>query len=249
MPYSEQTVLSVRPWSDRTFSFTLNRPPGFEFASGEFVTLGLKRDGKLIARAYSIVSPATDPDLEFLSIYVPDGPLTSQLVHIRPGDSVWLNSKPTGSLTLAHVLPGRVLYMIATGTGLAPFMSLVRDPATFARFETVVLVHSVRTVAELAYRDELAARQSTAFRYVPTVTREPFEGERERGSALFLSGRLAESLGLPAVDPAHDRVMICGNPEMTREMTHALKERGWTLTNHRGVGNFSTELAFVTHHN
>ncbi len=247
MPYSEQAVLSVRPWSDKTFSFTVKRPPGFEFASGEFVTLGLKREGKLIARAYSIVSAANEPELEFLSIHVPDGPLTSQLVHVQPGDAVWLNSKPTGSLTLEHVLPGRVLTMIATGTGLAPFMSLVRDPATYARFETVVLVHSVRTVAELAYREELESRASGRFHYVPTVTREPF-ATPERGSVLFTSGRLFETLGLPPADPEHDRVMICGNPEMTRELTTHLKDAGWTLTNHKGIGNFSTELAFVTHH-
>lgn len=247
MPYTEQTVQSVRPWSDKTFSFTLSRPRDFDFASGEFVTLGLKRDGRLIARAYSIVSPAEAPELEFLSIHVPDGPLTSQLVHVQPGDAIWLNSKPTGSLTLEHVLPGRVLYMIATGTGLAPFMSLVRDPATRARFDAVVLVHSVRTVAELAYRDELEARADSRFHYVPTVTREPFDTPG-RGSTLFLSGRLADKLGLPAADSEHDRVMICGNPEMTREMTETLKSRGWTLTNHRGVGNFTTELAFVTHH-
>lgn len=247
MPYTEQTVQSVRPWSDKTFSFTLSRPQDFAFASGEFVTLGLKREGKLIARAYSIVSAANQPELEFLSIHVPDGPLTSQLVHVQPGDSVWLNSKPTGSLTLDHVRPGRVLIMIATGTGLAPFMSLVRDPQTYARFETVVLVHSVRTVAELAYRDELESRVNGRFHYVPTVTREPFPTP-ERGSVLFTSGALFEKLGLPAADPAHDRVMICGNPEMTREMTDFLKAAGWTLTNHRGVGNFTTELAFVTHH-
>ena len=247
MPYSEQAVLSVRPWSEKTFSFTLSRPQDFAYASGEFVTLGLKREGKLIARAYSIVSPADAPELEFLSIHVPDGPLTSQLAHVQPGDAVWLNSKPTGSLTLEHVKPGRVLYMIATGTGLAPFMSLVRDPATFERFETVVLVHSVRTVAELAYRAELEARADSHFRYVPTVTREPF-GTPERGSVLFESGALAARLGLPVVDPEHDRVMICGNPEMTRDMSLYLKNAGWTLTNHKGIGNFTTELAFVTHH-
>ncbi|MFN7087640.1 MAG: ferredoxin--NADP reductase [Burkholderiales bacterium] len=247
MPYTEQTVQSVRPWSDKTFSFTLSRPQDFAFASGEFVTLGLKREGRLIARAYSIVSAANQPELEFLSIHVPDGPLTSQLVHVQPGDSVWLNGKPTGSLTLDHVQPGRVLTMIATGTGLAPFMSLVRDPETHARFETVVLVHSVRTVAELAYRDELESRVNGRFHYVPTVTREPFPTP-ERGSVLFTSGALFEKLGLPAADPAHDRVMICGNPGMTREMTDFLKAAGWTLTNHRGIGNFTTELAFVTHH-
>ncbi|HQT30545.1 MAG TPA: ferredoxin--NADP reductase [Thiobacillus sp.] len=247
MPYSEQTVQSVRTWSDKTFSFTLSRPQDFAFANGEFVTLGLKREGKLVARAYSIVSTADRDHLEFLSIHVPDGPLTSQLVQVQPGSSVWVNSKATGSLTLNHVLPGRTLYMLATGTGLAPFISLVRDPATYAQFEQVVLVHSVRSVAELAYRAELETMGNPQLHYVPTVTRETF-ATPERGADLFRSGGLSHRLGLPQPDPEHDRVMICGNPEMTREMTTYLKDSGWTLTNHRGVGNFSTELAFVVHH-
>ena len=247
MPYSEQTVQSVRPWSDKTFSFTLSRPQDFSFANGEFVTIGLKREGKLVARAYSIVSTADHDHLEFLSIHVPDGPLTSQLVHIRPGDSVWVNSKATGSLTLNHVLPGRTLYMLATGTGLAPFMSLIRDPELYARYENVVLVHSVRTVAELAYRAEIEAMDNAQLYYVPTVTREPFPTP-ERGGDLFRSGMLSQRLGLPVPDPEHDRVMICGNPEMTRELTQHLKDAGWTITNHRGIGNFTTEIAFVVHH-
>ena len=247
MPYSEQTVQSVRPWSDRTFSFTLSRPGDFAFENGEFVTIGLKREGKLVARAYSIVSTADRDHLEFLSIHVPDGPLTSQLVHIRPGDSVWVNSKTTGTLTLNHVLPGRTLYMLATGTGLAPFISLIRDPGLYARYENVVLVHSVRTIAELAYRDEIEAMDQPRLHYVPTVTREAFSTP-ERGGDLFRSGALSQRLGLPAPDPGQDRVMICGNPAMTRELTRHLKDAGWTLTNHRGIGNFTTEVAFVVHH-
>lgn len=247
MPYSEQTVQSVRPWSDTTFSFTLSRPQDLNFENGEFVTIGLKREGKLVARAYSIVSTTDHDHLEFLSIYVPDGPLTSALVHIRPGDTVWVNNKATGSLTLNHVLPGRVLYMLATGTGLAPFMSLIRDPELYARYQTVVLVHSVRSEAELAYRDEIEAMNQPQLRYVPTVTQEPFPTP-ERGGDLFRSGELSQRLGLPAPDPEQDRVMICGNPEMTRELTHYLKEAGWTLTNHRGTGNFTTEAAFVIRH-
>lgn len=247
MPYSEQTVQSVRPWSDRTFSFTLSRPQDFMFENGEFVTIGLKREGRLVARAYSIVSTADRDHLEFLSIHVPDGPLTSQLVHIRPGDSVWVNSKSTGTLTLHHVLPGRTLYMLATGTGLAPFMSLIRDPALYERFEDVVLVHSVRTVAELAYRDEIGTLGHLRLHYVPTVTREPFPTP-ERGADLFRSGALSQRLGLPAPDPVQDRVMVCGNPEMTRELTRHLKDTGWTPTSHRGIGNFTTEVAFVVHH-
>jgi len=247
MPYSEQTVRSVRAWSNRTFSFTLSRPQDFAFENGEFVTLGLKREGKLVARAYSIVSTPDRDYLEFLSIHMPDGPLTSQLVRIRPGDSVWVNSKATGSLTLNHVLPGRTLYMLASGTGLAPFMSLIRDPELYARYEHVVLVHSVRTAAELAYRDEIEALADAKLHYVPTVTREPFPTP-QRGSDLFRSGELSQRLGLPAPDPAQDRVMVCGNPDMTRELTRHLKDAGWTPTNHRGIGNFTTELAFVVHH-
>src|SRR5574340_1044651 len=247
MPYSEQTVQSVRPWSDKTFSFTLSRPQDFSFENGEFVTIGLKREGKLVARAYSIVSTADHDHLEFLSIHVPDGPLTSHLVHIRPGDSVWVNNKTTGTLTLTHVLPGRTLYLLATGTGLAPFMSLIRDPQLYDRFEHVVLVHSVRTVAELAYRDEIEAMGQPRLYYVPTVTREPFPTP-ERGSDLFRSGMLSQRVGLPVPSPELDRVMICGNPDMTRELTRHLKDTGWTLTNHRGIGNFTTEFAFVVHH-
>ena len=247
MPYSEQTVQSVRPWSDKTFSFTLSRPQDFSFENGEFVTIGLKREGKLLARAYSIVSTADRDHLEFLSIHVPDGPLTSALARIRPGDSVWVNSKTTGTLTLNHVLPGRTLYMLSTGTGLAPFISLIRDPALYARFEQAVLVHSVRTVAELAYRNEIEALDQPQLHYVPTVTREPFSTP-ERGADLFRSAALSQRLGLPVPDPEQDRVMICGNPAMTRELTHHLKDAGWTLTNHRGVGNFTTEVAFVVHH-
>jgi len=145
------------------------------------------------------------------------------------------------------VLPGRTLYMLSTGTGLAPFISLIRDPALYARFEQAVLVHSVRTVAELAYRNEIEALDQPQLHYVPTVTREPFSTP-ERGADLFRSAALSQRLGLPAPDPEQDRVMICGNPAMTRELTHHLKDAGWTLTNHRGVGNFTTEVAFVVHH-
>jgi ferredoxin--NADP+ reductase len=238
-------VQSVRPWSDKTFSFTLSRPQDFAFENGEFVTIGLKREGKLVARAYSIVSTADRDELEFLSIHVPDGPLTSQLAQIRPGDSVWVNSKATGTLTLNHVLPGRTLYMLATGTGLAPFMSLIRDAELYARHENVVLVHSVRTVAELAYRAEIEALDNTRLHYVPTVTREPFP---RPNAVAICSVRGARSVSACLTPTPVDRVMICGNPAMTRELTRYLKDAGWTLTNHRGIGNFTTEIAFVVHH-
>jgi len=244
MAYTEQTVTSRRTWSDHTFSFTTTKPKDFHFENGEFVTLGLRSEGKLIARAYSIVAGNDADYLEFLSIHVPDGPLTSRLVHIREGDGVWVNDKPTGTLTLRHVLPGRNLYLLATGTGLAPFMCLVRSPKILEAFERVVLIHTVRNARELAYRDELDAQASDRFRYVPTVTREPFP-LGARGSDLFTTGQLFTTLGLPAADPEHDRVMLCGNPAMNRDMSNYLQQHGWTITNHKGIGNFTVEKAFV----
>jgi len=244
MAYSEQRVTSVHKWSEKTFSFTTTKPDGFNFKNGEFVTIGLRAEGKLIARAYSIVSTNDTNYLEFLSIYVPDGPLTSRLVHIREGDSVWINNKTTGSLTLNYVQPGRNLYLLATGTGLSPFMSLIRDPLTYDAYEKVVLVHTVRTIRELAYKDEIEAVSDDNLKYVPTVTREPFKNH-QRGSDLFKSGELFTQLDLPVGDPKFDRVMLCGNPNMNRDMTHFLEEQGWVMTTYRGVGNFTVEKAFV----
>jgi ferredoxin--NADP+ reductase len=247
MAYSEQRVTSVRKWSEKTFSFTTTKPNDFHFNNGEFVTIGLRAEGKLIARAYSIVSTNAVNHLEFLSIYVPDGPLTSRLVHIREGDSVWINNKTTGSLTLKYVQPGRNLYLLATGTGLSPFMSLIRDPRTYDAYDKVVLIHTVRTVRELAYKTEIETLSDEHLLYVPTVTREPFETQ-QRGADLFRSGEIFAQRGLPVADPDHDRVMICGNPNMNRDMTTYLEEQGWTMTTYRGVGNFTVEKAFVLHH-
>ena len=244
MAYTEQRITSIRKWSDKTFSFTTTRPQDFEFENGEFVTLGLRHEGKLIARAYSIVSTNDADYLEFLSIHVPDGPLTSRLVQVREGEGVLVNSKATGSLTLKHILPGRNLYMLATGTGVAPFISLIRDPALYANFEKLILVHTVRTQVELAYREEIQALCSERLLYVPTVTREPFETP-QRVTDLFLSGTLFTKLGIPEADPALDRVMICGNPHMLQELRKYLEGNGWTMTNHKGVGNLTVEKAFV----
>lgn len=248
MPYSQQAVTSVQKWSDKTFSLITTRPTDFEFENGEFVTIGLRPQGKLIARAYSIVSTNDQDYLEFLSIYIPQGPLTSHMARIQEGDAIWINSKSTGTLTLQHVKPGRHLYMIATGTGLAPFIALIRDSKTYENFEQVILVHSVRTVAELAYKSEIEAMNKPNLHYVPTVTREPFK-TTERGADLFRNDKLFTLLNLPPADPEQDRVMLCGNPDMNKEMTIYLKEQGWSLTNHRGIGNFTTELAFVIRDN
>jgi len=244
MPYSEQTVTAIHKWSDRTFSLKTTRPDDFTFENGEFVSIGLRPEGKLIARAYSIVSTNDDDYLEFLSIHVPEGPLTSRLAGIREGESIWINSKSTGTLTMGHVLAGRNLYMLSTGTGLAPFISLIHDTRLYERFEKVILVHSVRAVAELAYKQEIEALCNTQLYYVPTVTREPF-ATTARGADLFRSGELFNLLKLPVADPEQDRVMICGNPNMNKEMTEYLKSHGWTETSHRGIGNFTTEKAFV----
>jgi ferredoxin/flavodoxin---NADP+ reductase len=246
MAYTEQRVASLCRWSDKLFSFTISRPSNFQFENGEFVTLGLRHEGKLIARAYSIVSTNDADELEFLSIHVPDGPLTSRLTGIREGDGVWVNGKSTGSLTLRHVQPGRHLFLLATGTGLAPFLSLIRDSEVYRSYEKVILVHTVRTRNELAYQKQIVAMTNDRLLYLPTVTREPFETPG-RGSDLFRSGALFTRLGLAAADPEHDRVMLCGNPHMIREMTDYLKATGWTMTNFKGVGNFTVEKAFVLH--
>ena len=256
MPYSEQRITSTHRWSDKTFSFTTTRPEGLEFKNGQFVTLGLRPEGKLIPRAYSIVSEPEAEELEFLSIHVPDGALTSRLAKAGPGDPIWINTKVTGSLTFDYVQPGRTLYMLATGTGLAPFISLIRSPELFEHFDNAVLVHSVRTVEELAYRQEIESLISDRLRYVPTVTREnhdfacpiaqqPYDNN-QRGADMFRSGELSQILDLPPADPEHDRVMLCGNPAMNREMSEWLTEHGWTQTNYKGVGTFTVEQAFVT---
>ena len=244
MPYTQQRVTSIRQWSEKTFSFTTTRAENFQFENGEFVTLGLRPEGKLIARAYSIVSTNDADYLEFLSIHVPDGPLTSRLAQIREGDGVWINSKATGSLTLRYLQPGRNLYLLATGTGLAPFMCLIQDPEIYKAYERVILVHTVRTVPELAYRQEIEALAGDRLHYVPTVTREAFPTP-VRGADLFRSGELFTKLSLPEADPEFDRVMLCGNPHMNQEMTEYLQERNWTMTTYRGVGNFTVEKAFV----
>ena len=244
MPYAEQKITSLHRWSQNTFTFKTTRPDGFDFKNGEFVMLGLRPEGKLIPRAYSIVSTNRDNHLEFLSIQVPDGPLTSHLSQVDKGNSIWINTKTTGSLTLEHIQPGRHLYMLATGTGLAPFMSLIRAAEVFQLFERVILVHTSRLEHGLAYRDELTARCSDQFRYVPTVTREPFE-TTDRGADLFRSGELSNMLKLPFPDPEHDRVMLCGNPNMNKEMSEYLAQNGWTMTNYKGAGNFTVEQAFV----
>ena len=247
-------VLSVHHWTDRLFSFTTTRDASLRFANGNFTLIGMEVDGKPLVRAYSIASPNTQETLEFLSIKIPDGPLTSRLQHIQPGDTILAGHKPTGTLVVDYLLPGRRLYLFATGTGVAPFMAIVRDPATYERFEQVVLVHGCRLVAELAYRryltdelphdehlGEMVARQ---LKYYPTVTREPFQTQG-RITALIQSGQMARDLALPALDPQTDRAMICGSWEMLKSIKQVLVGRGFAEGSAARPGHFVVERAFV----
>ena len=252
--FLEERVLSVHHWTDRLFSFTTTRDPALRFSNGHFTMIGLRVDGKPLLRAYSIVSPNYEETLEFLSIKVPDGPLTSRLQHIQPGDSVIVGHKPTGTLLIDYLLPGKRLYLLGTGTGLAPFMSIIRDPDTYEKFDQVILVHGCRLVSELAYRDyitqELPQHEflgdmvSSQLKYYPTVTREPFPTQG-RIPELIESGRMARDLGLPDLHPQLDRVMLCGSPEMLKSIKEVLEKRGFKEGNTTTPGDFVVERAFV----
>lgn len=249
-----ETVLTVGHWTDRLFSFTCTRAPTLRFENGQFAMIGLMVDGKPLLRAYSMASANYEDHLEFLSIKVADGPLTSRLQHLRPGDRVLIGRKPTGTLLLGNLRPGRILYFLSTGTGLAPFMSLIRDPAAYDQCERLVLVHGCRNVAELAYADyikehlpghELLGELVRAkLSYYPTVTRERFHTEG-RVTELLRSGRMARDLDLPALDPAQDRVMICGSEEMLADLRTMLLERGFDEGHGGAAGDFVYEKAFA----
>jgi ferredoxin--NADP+ reductase len=250
-----ERVLSVHHWNDSLFSFRVTRDRGLRFANGQFVMIGLEVDGRPLTRAYSIASPNYEEHLEFFSIKVPDGPLTSRLQHLKEGDPIVVSKKPTGTLVLHDLKPGKHLYLLATGTGLAPFMSVIQDPETYERFERVVLVHGVRTVSELAYRDFISNRLAeneffgdearAKLIYYPTVTREPFANQG-RLTDLIESGKLSADIGLPELDPQHDRVMICGSPAMLRDCCELLDARGFRISRHIGEpGDYVIERAFV----
>ena len=252
--FNEEQVLSIHHWTDRLFTFTTSREPTLRFSNGHFTMLGLRVNNKPLLRAYSIVSANYEDHLEFLSIKVPDGPLTSRLQHVKPGDSVIVGRKPTGTLVIDYLLPGQRLYLLATGTGLAPFMSVVRDPQTYEKFEQIVLIHGVRKTDELAYHDlliehlpaheylgEMVRRQ---LRYYPTVTREPYKN-MGRVTHLIEDGKLFKDLQLPEMNPAEDRVMICGSPSMLRDLKAILQGRGFKEGNTTVPGDFVIERAFA----
>ena len=253
--FNEETVLSVHHWTDRLFSFTTTRDPSLRFSNGHFTMIGLrKEDGKPLLRAYSIASANYEEHLEFLSIKVPDGPLTSRLQNIKVGDTIIVGKKPTGTLVTDYLLPGKHLYLLSTGTGLAPFLSIVRDPETYERFDQVIVVHGVRQVEELAYHDMLTEHLpaheflgemvTDKLRYYPTVTRESYRN-MGRITELLQNGKLFKDLELPEFDPAIDRVMLCGSPGMLVDLKHMLEARGFVEGNTSTPGHFVVERAFA----
>lgn len=249
-----QQVIEVRHWTDSLFSFKTTRDASFRFENGQFVMVGLEVDGRPLMRAYSMASANYEDVLEFFSIRVANGPLTSRLGHIAPGDKVLVGTKPTGTLVQDNLLPGRRLYLVATGTGVAPFVSIVKDPQIYDRFETVVLVHGCRFVNELAFgeraveslrNDEyLAEMVKDRLLYYPTVTREPFT-YRGRVTGLIGSGQLAAELGLPQIDRGEDRVMICGGPAMLKDMCGLMEEIGFEEGSGSRPAHYVIEKAFV----
>ncbi|HYZ64845.1 MAG TPA: ferredoxin--NADP reductase [Acetobacteraceae bacterium] len=250
----QETVTGVRHWTDKLFSFTATRDPSFRFQSGQFTMIGLQVDGKPLLRAYSMASAHYDEQLEFFSIKAPNGPLTSRLQHLRPGDPILVGRKPVGTLVQDSLTPGRTLYLLATGTGLAPFASIIRDPDVYDRFERIVLVHGCRFVAELGYGQELVAslpenefigdlvREKLLF--YPTVTREPFD-HRGRITYLLESHKLTDDLGLPPLGPEHDRVMLCGSPAFLADMVELLEQSGFAEGSSSKPGQYVIEKAFV----
>lgn len=252
--FNKEQVLAVRHWTDTLFSFTTTRDPGFRFVSGQFTMMGLEIDGRPLLRAYSMASANHEETLEFFSIKVADGPLTSKLQKIREGDIVLVGRKPTGTLIADNLLPGKRLLLLSTGTGLAPFASVIKDPDVYERYEKIILVHGCRQVAELAYGEQLVAalRQDEIFseilagklEYYPTVTREPFRN-RGRITDLITSDKLFGDIGLPPLDIETDRVMLCGSPAMLEDLRGIFRGRGFAEGNHSEPGHFVIEKAFV----
>ena len=247
------TVTEIQHYTDRLFRFATDRPDSFRFRSGEFVMIGLP-GAKPVWRAYSVASPSWDERLEFFSIKVPDGPLTAKLQLIQPGDTVWMRKKPTGTLVLDALLPGRRLYMFSTGTGIAPFASLIRDPETYEKFDQVILTHTCRLTAELEYGRELV-RDTLAHEFLgelaqgklvhyATTTRED-SPRRGRITDLIESGALFQDLGVPPLDPETDRIMVCGSMAMLKDLKAMSEARGFREGSNADPGQFVIERAFV----
>lgn len=253
--FNTERVLSVHHWNDTLFSFKTTRDPSLRFHNGHFVMIGLEVDGRPLMRAYSIASANYEEHLEFLSIKVQHGPLTSRLQHLKENDALLVSRKPVGTLMLDDLFPGKNLYLLGTGTGLAPFMSIIKDPVVYERFEKIVLVHGVRQVSEFAYKDFIsedlhqheylgdAVREKLI--YYPTATREPFRNQG-RLTDLISSGKLFTDIGLPPFNPEHDRVMLCGSPQMLKDTAHFLDAKGFVASSHTGhAAHYVIERAFA----
>lgn len=260
------TVSQVHHWNETLFSFKTNRDLSFTFENGQFVMIGLELDGRPLLRAYSIASANYEEHLEFFSIKVPDGALTSRLQKIEPGDEIMMTVRPTGTLVAGHLLAGKHLYLLSTGTGLAPFMSIIRDPEIYEQFDKVILVHGTRWISELAYQDQIMNEipnneyfgdlVRNKLIYYPTVTREPyqFKSSGEQGDTvkhegritdLLVSGKLQEDINMPPLNPERDRFMLCGNDAMLQELMHLLDSWGFSKATSRAQGHYVIEQAFI----
>ncbi|MBS0416069.1 MAG: ferredoxin--NADP reductase [Proteobacteria bacterium] len=253
--YTTETVIDIRHWNDKLFSFRTTRPDSLRFENGQFVMLGLQLADRKIVRAYSIASANHEEHLEFYSIKVPDGALTSRLQRVQPGAGVLISSKPTGTLVLRDLRPGKRLFLLATGTGIAPFLSIVKDPEAYDLFEQIIVVHGVRLRSDLAFAHSVlhAVREDpylgelakSALLYYPCVSREPCEHPGRVTTALE-SGLLCSGLGIAALDVATDRLMICGNMSMLSDTRQLLDARGFTVSPQIGVsGDYVIERAFA----
>lgn len=254
-----EQVIDVNHWTDTLFSFKTTRNSGFRFKNGHFTMIGLEQEGKPLMRAYSIASANYEEELEFFSIKVADGPLTSQLQKIQQGDDILISSKPTGTLILDNLLPGRNLYLISTGTGLAPFMSIIKDPETYEQYDKVILTHGCRFEEELAYQETInnslpnneyfGEQLREKLIYYPTVTRETGELaahiNRGRITELLASGKLSNDIGLPEINLNDDRFMICGSPSMLKDTCVILDDKGFKEARHGNAGHYVIERAFV----
>jgi ferredoxin--NADP+ reductase len=249
-----EEVTSVHHWTERLFSFKTTRNAGFRFKNGHFTMIGLEQEGKPLMRAYSLASANHEDELEFFSIKVPDGPLTSKLQKIQVGDGLLVNSKSTGTLVQDNLLPGKHLYLIATGTGLAPFLSIIRDPEIYEQYDKIILTHGCRFTEELAYRElitehlpqheYLGDSVRDKLIYYPTVTREKFDNNG-RLTDLLRIGKLTADIGLPPIDAADDRFMICGSPSMLKDICTLLNSRGFEESRHGDAAHYVIERAFV----
>ena len=253
------TVTAVHHWNDTLFSFKTTREPSFRFESGQFVMIGLEVDGRPLMRAYSIASPHYDEELEFFSIKVPDGALTSRLQNINVGEPIMLTVRPAGTLVPGYLIPGKHLYLLSTGTGLAPFMSIIRDPFIYDSFDKIILVHGTRWRSELAYQHEIeqvlpdnpyfGEEVRAKLIYYPTVTREDYirNGVPHQGriTDLLDSGKLLQDIGMPALNPEQDRFMLCGNDAMLQQLMGMLDQRSFVKANSRTMGHYVIEQAFI----